>query len=52
MNTKIINGREYVFNPNAYDYKSKMTITPLGTMTYAKTGTWVLSMEAVQEMLK
>ena len=44
--------REFVFSEKAYDYSSKMTVTPLGTMTYEKTGTWVLSMKALQEMMK
>ena len=44
--------REHIWSDVAYDYSSKMTVTPLGTMTYEKTGTWVLSMKALQEMMK
>jgi len=56
MKTKMIevNGkpREHVWSEVAYDYSSKMTVTPVGTMTYEKTGTWVMTAESATTVLK
>ena len=49
--TMLKDGLEYVWNPKGYDYSSEMTITEQGTITYAVTGTWVLTAESCEKIL-
>jgi len=50
-NTKIIDGREYVFSEKAYDYSSEQTLNPDGTITFAVTGCYVLTAEECEKAL-